>query len=122
MWELALLERGVEIVDDDLGRPCVRREVLGNLLREDREHLARIAVESAARAAAAVAPVPAGIPALENGSAMASIMAGDPSYATPQAEFGARSRSSWTSCSREGSGTRLTFKRRPSPRKAARDR
>lgn len=87
-WESALLERRVEIVEDDLGRPCVRREVLGDLLRQEREHLARIAAESAARAAAAVAAVPAGIPALEGGSPPASIMAGDSSYATPQAEFG----------------------------------
>jgi hypothetical protein len=87
-WELALLERGVEIVDDDLGRPCVRREVLGDLLREERERLARIAAESAARAAAAVAPLPAGIPALENGSAMASIMANDPGYQSVAEEFG----------------------------------
>ena len=34
-WEMALLQRGVEIVDDDLGRPCVRREVLSDLLREE---------------------------------------------------------------------------------------
>jgi hypothetical protein len=87
-WEPALLERGVEIVVDDLGRPCVRREVLGDLLREERERLARIEAESAARAAAAVAPVPAGIPALENGSPMAALMANDPGYLTPQAEFG----------------------------------
>jgi hypothetical protein len=61
-WESALLERGVEIVDDDLGRPCVRREVLGDLLREERERLARIAAESAARAAAPGPPVPASRP------------------------------------------------------------
>jgi hypothetical protein len=59
-WALALLERGVEIVDDDLGRPCVRREVLGDLLAEERERLARIAAESAV---GAVAPVSAGVPA-----------------------------------------------------------
>jgi len=88
-WESALLERGVEIVDDDLGRPCVRREALGDLLREERERLARIAAESAARAAAAGPPVPAGIPAIENGgSALESLMANDPGYRTPQAEFG----------------------------------
>jgi hypothetical protein len=87
-WEPALLERGAEILDDDLGRPCVRREVLGDLLREERERLARIEAESAARAAAAVAPVPAGIPALEHGSAMESLMANDPGYQTAAEEFG----------------------------------
>jgi hypothetical protein len=35
-WESALLERRVEIVEDDLGRPCVPREVLGDVLREER--------------------------------------------------------------------------------------
>lgn len=44
--------------------------------------------ESTARAAAAVAPVPAGIPALEHGSAMESLMANDPGYQTPAEEFG----------------------------------
>jgi hypothetical protein len=89
-WESALLERGVPIVEDDLGRPCVRREVLGDLLHEERERLARIEAESAARAAAAVAPVPAGIPALQGGSAMESIMAHDPDYLTAAQEFGER--------------------------------
>jgi hypothetical protein len=84
-WELDLLERGVEIVDDDLGRPCVHRQVLGDLLREEREHLAKIAAEGAA---VAVVPVPAGLPALEGGSAMASIMANDPGYQTVAEEFG----------------------------------
>jgi hypothetical protein len=89
-WASALLERGLEILVDDLGRPCVRREVLGDLLREDRERLARIEAESAERAAAAVAPVPAaGIPALgEGASAMESIMAHDPGYQTATQEFG----------------------------------
>lgn len=87
-WEADLLERGVEILEDDLGRPCVRREVLGDLLREERERLARIEAESAARVAAAVAPVPGGLPALEHGSAMEAIAAGDPNFVTPAAEFG----------------------------------
>jgi hypothetical protein len=87
-WEPALLERGVEIVDDDLGRPCVRREVLGDLLREERERLARIAAEGAARAAAAVAPLPTGYPALEGASPLATIIGSDPSYKSPAEEFG----------------------------------
>jgi hypothetical protein len=62
--------------------------VLGDLLREERERLARIAAEHAARAAAAVAPVPAGIPALEGGSPLQSIMANDPGYQTVAEEFG----------------------------------
>ena len=68
------------------------REVLGDLLREERERLNRIEDESAARAAAAVVPVPAGVPALEHGSAMESLMTHDPGYLTPQAEFGGRER------------------------------
>jgi hypothetical protein len=89
-WEPALLERGLEIVEDNLGRPCVRREVLGDLLREERDCLARIEAEGAARAAAAVAPVPAGVPAIEGGSPLQSIMAHDPGYQTPAEEFGQR--------------------------------
>lgn len=85
-WELDLFERGVEIVDDDFGRPCVRREVLGELLREERELLARIENESAA--APERPPVAAGLPALRDGSPMAAVMAHDPAYVTPSAEFG----------------------------------
>lgn len=33
-------------------------------------------------------PIPAGIPALEHGSAMEALMARDPGYRSPQAEFG----------------------------------
>jgi hypothetical protein len=85
-WELALSERGVEIIDDDLGRSCVHREVLGDLLREERERLARIEAEGAA---AVAAPLPSGIPALEDGSwPLASIMAGDLGYKSPVEEFG----------------------------------
>jgi hypothetical protein len=87
-----LLERGVEIIEDDLGRPCVRREVLGELLQEERERLARIEAENAARAAAAAVPVAGGLPAIEGGSAMEAIAAGDPNYSTPRDEFAGRER------------------------------
>jgi hypothetical protein len=65
--------------------------VLGDLLREERESLARIAVESAARAAAAVAPVAVGVPALEGSTSFASMMSAESShYKTPAEEFGGR--------------------------------
>ncbi len=83
-----MLERGVEIVEDDLGRRCVRREVLGDLLREERERLARIAAESAA--AAVVVPIAAGVPAQEGSTPFESLMAGDPAYASPAEEFSQR--------------------------------
>jgi hypothetical protein len=35
-----------------------------------------------------VPPIPAGLPALQDGPPLASIMAADPGYRTPQAEFG----------------------------------
>ena len=36
-WEQLFAERGVEIVLDDIGRPSVPRQVLGELLAERRE-------------------------------------------------------------------------------------
>lgn len=87
-WDRALAERGVEIVLDDLGRPSVPRHVLGELLSERREREARLAAERAERAAAPRAPVPAGIPAVEDSSAFESLVAADPGYTTVREEFG----------------------------------
>jgi Zinc-binding dehydrogenase len=42
------------------------------------------------RAAATVAPVPAGVPAREGSTPLESLLAHDPGYLTPQAEFGGR--------------------------------
>jgi hypothetical protein len=86
-WTPVLLERGVEIAEDDLGRPCVRREVLGALLREGRERLARIEADAAARAAAVVAPVAVGVPSIEGMDAHESMMSA-PGYTTVREEFG----------------------------------
>jgi hypothetical protein len=51
-WLEFFRERGVEIIDDDLGRPAVVRGVLGELIAEHREREARKAEELAREVAA----------------------------------------------------------------------
>jgi hypothetical protein len=88
-WELMLQARGIELLEDDLYRPAIRREDARALATERREW-ERESAEKARRLQESleVVPIPTGLPALEGGSPLASIMAADPSYATLQAEFG----------------------------------
>jgi hypothetical protein len=81
--------RGIELLTDDLYRPAIRREDARRLAEERREW-ERSSAEKARRLQESLEglPVPAGLPSLEGGSPMAAIMAHDPSYRTPQAEFG----------------------------------
>ena len=74
---------------DDVGMRAVPVEVARRFLTERAEQTARME-EQALRLQEALEPslVGGGVPALEDGSALASIMAADPAYATPQAEFG----------------------------------
>jgi hypothetical protein len=87
-WAGMFAERGVEIVLDDLGRPSVPRQVLGELLAERRESEARILEDQRRRDAEhAEVPVEAGVPAEEGLSAVETLMA-QPDYERVQDEFG----------------------------------
>ena len=88
-WETMLEARGIELFSDDLHRLSIAREDARALVEERREW-ERESAEKARRRQESLEglPVPAGIPALEHGSALQSIMASDPSYRTPQEEFG----------------------------------
>jgi hypothetical protein len=88
-WEPLLEARGIELLTDDLYRPAIRREDARRLAGERREW-ERSSVEEARRRQESLEglPLPAGIPALEHGSAMASLMANDPGYRTVAEEFG----------------------------------
>jgi hypothetical protein len=92
-WEPLLQARGIELLEDDLRRPAIRREDARRLAEERREW-ERESVEKANQLQESLErpPVPAGIPALENGSAMESLMAHDPGYRTVAEEFGQRPR------------------------------
>jgi hypothetical protein len=82
-WESFFVERGIEIVTDDVGRRSVSREVLAELLAEQREHEARVFD----RPELDRAPVGVGIPALdEDATAFESMMAAG--RVSPQEEFG----------------------------------
>jgi hypothetical protein len=81
-----LAERGVEIVEDDLGRASVPRQVLGELLIEQREREARLA-ELAWGVAADRTPVAVGVPAEEGLSAFETMVA-QPGYQTIDDELG----------------------------------
>jgi hypothetical protein len=89
-WEQLFAERGVEIVLDDIGRPSVPRQVLGELLAERREREARLEDQRRrdAEHADKQVPVMAGVPALEGASPFESMAAADPDFTTPRDEFG----------------------------------
>ena len=90
-WPAMFAERGVEIVLDDIGRPSVPRQVLGELLAERREREARVLEDQRRRDAERAdrkVPVRAGVPAAGEGlSAFESMVAG-PGYQDPRSEFG----------------------------------
>jgi hypothetical protein len=87
-WLAFFAERGVELVEDDLGRASVPRQVLGELLAERREREARLAEEWAEKAAAVgPTPVAGGVPAGEGLSAFETMVA-QPGYQTIPDELG----------------------------------
>jgi hypothetical protein len=86
-WSVFLRDRGVEVVEDDLGRPSVPRHVLAELVVEHREREARIAAQRAEQAAALRTPVPPGVPAQEGSSALESMMMA-PGYVSAREELG----------------------------------
>jgi hypothetical protein len=86
-WLEFFRKRGVEVTDDHLGRPSVRRGVLGDLIDEHRERLVRLAAESAEKAAARTPPVAAGVPAREGLNAHETMLA-QPDYTTLHDELG----------------------------------
>lgn len=88
-WETMLEARGIELLSDDLHRLSIAREDARALVEERREWERESAEKARRRQESLEAlPVPAGIPALEHGSAMESLMAHDPCYQTVAEEFG----------------------------------
>lgn len=95
-WRVELDRRGIATVVDDLGRPCISRSDVRELLDEDRANEARKARRRAAAEAAAVAAdrewragLPSGIPAgavPEGLTAAALMMAADPMDQRPRRE------------------------------------
>jgi hypothetical protein len=88
-WEPLLQARGIELLSDDLYRPAIRREDARALVEERREW-ERSSVEKARQLQESLEglSVPAGVPAVEGATPMASIMANDPGYQTVAEEFG----------------------------------
>ena len=83
-WLEFFRKRGIEVADDHLGRPSVRRGVLGDLLDERKEREAR----QAERPRPERTPVPAGVPAAgEDLSAFETMMA-QPDYQSLHDEVG----------------------------------
>jgi hypothetical protein len=86
-WPAIFAERGVEIVLDDLGRPSVPRQVLGELLAESQEREARVLEDQRRRdAERADSKVPAGVPAIDGSPYEAMVAAGG--VVLPSEEFG----------------------------------
>jgi hypothetical protein len=84
-WAASSALRDVPIVLDDLGRPAVAREVLGQLIAEHRQREARLAEERAEKATAG-GPIARGVPAQEGSTPFESMMLA-PGYQTARDEF-----------------------------------
>ena len=84
-----LAASGVEVVEDDIGRPSISRDDLGQLLAERREREARLAAEAEKRRAETKPPVLVGVPAQEGATAYESMLAAT-GVVTPAQEFGRR--------------------------------
>ena len=88
-WEPLLQARGIELLTDDLLRSAIRREDARRLAEERREWERSSAEKAYQLKESLEGPsVTVGIPALEDGSAMESLMAHDPGYQTAAEEFG----------------------------------
>ncbi|MFP3881713.1 MAG: hypothetical protein ACLFWH_05280 [Actinomycetota bacterium] len=84
-----LAANGIEVVEDDIGRPSISRDDLGWLLAERREREARRAAEAEERRAQAKPNVVlAGVPAQEGATPFEAMMAAESNYVTPDREFG----------------------------------
>jgi hypothetical protein len=80
-------ERGVEIVLDDIGRPSVPRQVLGELIAEHREREARLREDQRRRRLErADLKLPPGVPAIDGSPYEAMVAAGG--MVLPSEEFG----------------------------------
>jgi len=82
---------GIEVVEDDIGRPSISRDDLGRLLTERREREAALVADAARRAAELEAkrPVLVGVPAREGATPYESMLAAT-GIVTPDQEFGRR--------------------------------
>ena len=90
-WEASLSERGIELLEDDIGRKAISREDARTLMAERREVEERILEDQRRRDAERAddkVPVSAGVPALEGASPFESMAAADPDFTTPRDEFG----------------------------------
>ena len=82
---------GIDVVEDDIGRPSISRDDLGQLLAERREREALLVADAARRAAEREAkrPVVVGVPAVEGATPYESMLAAT-GFVTPDQEFGGR--------------------------------
>jgi hypothetical protein len=88
-WEQSLAESGVELLEDELYRPAIRREDARTLIRERRQQERDQADQAAQRAAAHKVVLPSGVPVVEGSTPFESLVAAD-GVVTPQQEFGRR--------------------------------
>lgn len=87
-WTAFFAERGVEVVEDDLGRASVPRQVLADLLAEARDREVREEARQAEQIAAASGDlVSVGVPALDGDASAFESMVSTPSFVSADDEF-----------------------------------
>jgi hypothetical protein len=85
-WLAFFAERGIEVARDDIGRPCVPREMFGKLLAERQVETAASRARREAELAARKVPASAGVPAVDGTPYEAMVAAGG--VVMPSEEFG----------------------------------
>jgi len=90
-WAAALSERGIELLEDDIGRKAISREDARTLMAERREREARVLEDQRRRRAErADLKLPTGVPAIDGSPYEAMVAAGG--MVLPSEEFGRRPR------------------------------
>jgi hypothetical protein len=92
-WPAYLEQEGIEVIDDDLGRPAISRLVFGAMVRQAATRRKMEAEARALRSAEQVRrPRVVAIPGVEGRSAYESLMAAEGRVVTPEMEFLGRER------------------------------
>ena len=88
-WAASLSERGIELLEDDIGRKAISREDARTLMAEHREREARDFEDQRRRLAElGDRKIPAGVPVLEEGATPFESMVAGGDYVSVAQEFG----------------------------------
>jgi hypothetical protein len=121
-WPAFLEAEGIDVQEDDCGRPAIARSVFGAMVRAQTSRAKLLADQQALRIAESARPAPqVRVPALEGRTAYESMMEAEGRIITPDMEFGfGRERPRFLEEQLDASARALAERR--ADRRAAKDR